>query len=126
SCRITRCLPFELSFGRSRCQALFELFRIHLVDQRDLRDPVGRIDIEFEACSKLDGIIVRINPVDHPADAGLAGQFEENSPPELVDTTGPKATVSRVANRFDVKPRSRVVRTELDEKLQGLALDGFL
>src|SRR5699024_340659 len=64
--------------------------------------------------------------VEDPASAGLAGQFEENSAPELVDTTGAEAPVGRISNRFDVEAGCRIVLTEFEEELKSLAFDGLL
>src|SRR5699024_11684273 len=121
-----RTWPFRRSVVWRRGQTCFELFGVHLIDQSDLSDSVGRIHVEFEAGSEFDGVVVRIDPVDDPASAGLAGQFEENSAPELVDTTGAEAPVGRISNRFDVEAGCRIVLTEFEEELKSLAFDGLL
>src|SRR5699024_2578020 len=116
-CRsISRTWLFRLRFVWRRCQTCFELLRVDLVDQSDLSDSVRRIHIEFEAGSEFDGVVLSIDAVDDPAGAGLAGQFDQNSAPELVDTSGAEAPVGRISNRFDVETGRRIVLTELEEK----------
>src|SRR5699024_8059412 len=52
-----------LGFSRSfwGLQPGFEFVFIDLVDQGDLSDAVGRVDIEFEVLSELDRVIVRVH-----------------------------------------------------------------